>query len=411
MGMFGVYIHIPFCLQRCRYCDFATYSVDQVAVNSTYVDGLISEIQKQRNLFSPQKLDTIYFGGGTPSLLHPSEIQRLIVALNNQGFTTNAATEITIEMNPATLDENKTTSLLQSGINRISVGAQTFHDHHLKNCGRKHNAQQTLDTVALLKKLNVRFSLDLLFALPHQSLQEIEEDVDTFLKLNPDHISPYCLTLTEKHPMNTNRPSDGIQTEMFSLIWGRLEAAGYQRYEISNFAKPGQESRHNLLYWQDDNYWGLGLSAHSYKKSPDWGTRFWNPSDYKTYLKTVEERPEGPQVVDAFFSDDLYEKLEAHQALTDFCHTSLRLRRGLSKSSLRQKFGEEALRTVSQRALPMREDGRLLELEDGWTLSDHGVLVSNTVFEGFLFLKGDIDKPKSHLIIKDSAKGNASGAI
>lgn len=384
---FGIYIHIPYCLQRCTYCDFATYVFSEILPPEKYVALVKSEIQLRSAIYNPHKkqipLSTIYFGGGTPSLIPAELIVELISELAKHGFTTGPQTEITIEINPATVDEKKLNTYLSNGVNRFSVGAQTFSDMHLKAVHREHNSTQTIQTLSLLKKYNLNFSFDLLFALPHQTISELKYDVEKSVELGASHISPYCLTVPEGHPLSKDRPLDTDQVEMFGLIHEGLTQTGFHRYEISNYSKPGFESKHNLLYWTDENYWGLGLSAHSYlKHSPDspWGQRFWNASNITIYEKEILAKQTVPL-------DNQIERLKKNQSLTDFCHTALRLENGIELQKLTTKFGNDNLFSVLNifeklisRNLLTKKDGRLC-------LTQTGILISNQVFEEFTFLE------------------------
>ena len=301
MGL-GVYIHIPYCLQRCTYCDFATYVHSEIKPPQHYVEIVKKEISLRHHLFSSTKslpLKTIYFGGGTPSLIPAELIVDLIATLSKFGYQTGPSTEITIEINPATVDEKKLEIYLKAGVNRFSVGAQSFSDRLLKMVHREHNAQQTKDTLALLRKYQLNFSFDVLFALPTQTLDELRHDVEIAVDLGAKHISPYCLTVPEGHPLSKNRPLEDEQIEMFDIIHKNLIQKDFSRYEISNYSRPGFESQHNLLYWTDQDYWGLGLSAHSYMKTylktdsknstaeKNWGARFWNVNNFDLYEKEI----------------------------------------------------------------------------------------------------------------------------
>ncbi len=377
----GVYIHIPYCLQRCTYCDFATYVHNEILPPEKYVDLVKKEISIRKNSFSEKfqgkTLSTIYFGGGTPSLIPAELIISLISELSKHGFTTGPETEITIEINPATVDPKKLDQYLSAGVNRFSVGAQTFHDRLLKSVNREHSAQQTFETLELLRKYNLNFSFDLLFALPTQTLKELESDVETAVQLGSSHISPYCLTVPEGHPLSKNRPVEDEQIEMFNVIHSKLTEKNFHRYEISNYSLPHKESRHNLLYWKDKPYWGLGLSAHSYSKNTTWGERFWNASNINIYEKDILAGLEKPK-------DDQIEILERHQALTDFCHTSLRVHEGLSAESLIKKFGSSNMVDDIATDLIRRN---LLKMKNGaYQLTDAGILISNQIFEKFTFL-------------------------
>jgi oxygen-independent coproporphyrinogen-3 oxidase len=307
---------------------------------------------------------------------------QLIEELREAGFTTGPNTEITIEINPATIDEKKLDVYLKAGINRFSVGAQSFSDRLLKMVHREHNAQQTRDTLALLRKYNLNFSFDLLFALPTQTLDELKHDVDVAINLGSKHVSPYCLTVPEGHPLSKNRPLEDEQVEMFEIIHSALSQQGQNRYEISNYALPGYESKHNLLYWTDEEYWGLGLSAHSYSKSSPWGTRFWNLNSFDLYAKQIDSGIQLPL--------NQQEILEKHQALTDFCHTSLRLSAGLSVEKLVQKFDSGLTSKIATTAKPMIEHGLLRFENNHYRLTEKGLLISNQVFERFTYLQDDL---------------------
>jgi oxygen-independent coproporphyrinogen-3 oxidase len=382
MSSLGVYIHIPYCLQRCTYCDFATYVHTDIRPPQDYVSLLKKEIHNKKNLFPIREIQTLYFGGGTPSLIDAKLLVELIEELNRVGFTTSPKTEITVEINPATIDERKLDVYLQAGVNRFSVGAQSFSDRLLKMVHREHNAQQTKDTLALLRKYDLNFSFDLLFALPTQTMAELKHDVEVAVELGSKHISPYCLTVPEGHPLSKNRPLEDEQVEMFQLIHESLTKHGQQRYEISNYGLPGFESKHNLLYWTDEEYWGLGLSAHSYSKSSPWGSRFWNLNSLDLYAKQIEAGFPLPE--------NQVENLEKHQALTDFCHTSLRLSSGLSVEKFVQKFGSNISSLIQDTAKTMLQHNLLSFENNHYRLTEKGLLISNQVFEKFTYLKNDL---------------------
>lgn len=385
---FGVYIHIPYCLQRCTYCDFATYVHTEIKPPEYYVSLVKKEIFNKRNLFPHRVLDTIYFGGGTPSLIPAHLIVELISELAKFGYTTGPQTEITIEINPATVDEKKLETYLKAGVNRFSVGAQSFSDRLLKMVHREHNAQQTVQTLELLRKYNLNFSFDVLFALPSQSLDELKYDVQVAVELGSKHISPYCLTVSEGHPLSKNRPLDDEQIEMFNIIHNELTKNDFQRYEISNYALNGFESKHNMLYWTDQEYWGLGLSAHSYSKKLNWGSRFWNVNSFDLYGKQMDAENTLQNIEN--HNAQQIEHLDKHQALTDFCYTSLRLGAGLSVEKLGEKFGTSTLDLINKIAQPMLDRKLLSLVNNHYVLTNSGVVISNQIFEKFAFLKEDL---------------------
>lgn len=384
---FGVYIHIPYCIQRCTYCDFATYVQTEIKPPEYYISLVKNEIFNKRNLFnhrSEQGLDTIYFGGGTPSLIPAELIVELISELAKFGYRTRPDTEITIEINPATVSEKKLETYLTAGINRFSVGAQSFSDRLLKMVHREHNAAQTIQTLELLKKYKLNFSFDVLFALPTQTVNELRHDVQIAVELGSKHISPYCLTVPEGHALSKNRPLDEEQLEMFNIIHTELNKNNFTRYEISNYAKAGFESKHNLLYWEDREYWGLGLSSHSYSKTTAWGSRFWNLNSFDLYSKQMESGNIFSSLSDCPTAQ--IENLNKHQSLTDFCYTSLRLQKGLSVEKLVQKFGSQTLGSVSKIAAPLIEQELLTLADKHYVLTDAGIVISNQIFEKFTFL-------------------------
>lgn len=385
---FGVYVHIPYCLQRCTYCDFATYVHTEIKPPEFYVEQVKKEILNRKNLFAARDLSTLYFGGGTPSLIPAELIVELISELAKFGYTTGPATEVTIEINPATVDERKLEIYLNAGVNRFSVGAQSFSDRLLKMVHREHNSEQTIQTLELLKKYNLNFSFDLLFALPTQTPAELRNDVTIAVQLGSKHISPYCLTVPEAHPLSKNRPLDTEQIEMFQIIDSELTKNNFEQYELSNYAQRGFESKHNTIYWTDVEYWGLGLSAHSYSKLLPWGTRFWNQNAFDIY--TGQMQSETPLSGIAQFPEKQKENLEKHQSLTDFCYTSLRLSSGLSVEKLVRKFGEPAAEMIKKIAEPLISSGHMRKAGAHLQLTASGLIISNQLFEKFTFLREDL---------------------
>ncbi len=341
----SLYIHIPHCLQICRYCDFVKFEVDTILTPSEYLKLVEQEI-RQRAPFTPfKKLKTIYWGGGTPSLASPASLESVLTTLRQNRFEWDDQTEMTLEVNPGTLRPEGVAQLLKIGINRFSVGMQTFDEDSLKVLGRKHTAQQSIRDFEMLKKTGAKLSADLMFALPHQTLKSLELDLLKMIDLGPDHISSYYLTLPERHPLQKNRPSDEMQADMMFFVEETLAKAGYHRYEISNFARPGFESLHNSSYWDSTSYWGLGISSHSYF-SPQHsrtlnGVRFSNSNSLKSYQTSIDIRPQ-TQIFDCLPSAQV-EPLTENEALTDFFHTRLRRSLGFSWSDFQNFFARPEL--------------------------------------------------------------------
>ena len=392
MGL-SVYVHIPYCLQRCRYCDFTTFEQSEIMAPENYVGWVIQEIRNRHQFWNDREIETLYFGGGTPSLLSPELIVAIRNELANVGFTfgprgRGTRCELTLEINPATLTETKLEKYMTAGFNRFSVGAQTFDDDLLKMCGRKHSAADTRETLRLLKKYKLNYSFDLLFALPGQTTAGLKLDLEEVARFEPPHLSAYCLTVPESHPMSFGRPPEDEQVEMFDLIENELSKIGIFKYEISNFARPGFESRHNMAYWQDVDYWGIGLSAHSYRRDElSHGLRFWNGKSLKEYGLQVAST--GSDFI-SVLPDGQFEALEEHEALTDMCHMFLRTSRGLPERKITQKCAPHVLPRLLSRLSQLVHDG-LLEFEGcSWKLSTRGQLISNRVFETLTFLPEDV---------------------
>lgn len=347
-----------------------------------YFDLLKLEIELRHQAAPFRQIHSIYFGGGTPSLVEPRLLAGFLERLKSLGFSWTQNCEVTIEINPATVSEAALNHYLEMGINRFSVGAQTFSLRLLELCGREHDVDDTLTTLSLLKKYNLNYSFDLLFALPTQSIAELRADLNQVIEFSPSHLSAYCLTVPSGHPMSLGRPPEEEQIEMFAQIENSLRPIGLEKYEISNFARPERASRHNLTYWSDEPYWGVGLSAHSYFHQGPWGKRFWNPKSFLEYEAQLRGNGDLP--------DSQYEELKKHESLTDFCHMFLRTTQGLKVSAVRQKYGDSVGARVDKIATLLTERGLLKTKAGHLTLTSRGELVSNQVFADFLFSAEDL---------------------
>ena len=352
--MAGLYIHIPFCKSRCIYCAF--YSTTSHELRQRYVDAVCREWQlRSRELSAP--VTTVYLGGGTPSQLTPQQLQQLLTALPP------SAPEVTVEANPDDITVKYAAILSQLGINRVSMGAQTFDDRRLRFLHRRHTSAQVAQAVQHLREAGIRnISIDLMYGFPDETLEDWERDIDAALALNVEHISAYCLTVEEGtalYRMNVETVGEELEREMYYLLKDKLEAAGYEHYEISNFARPGYRSRHNSSYWQDVPYIGLGAAAHSY----DGKRRSWNVADIRQYIAAVE-RGERPYEEETLDEDTWY---------NDRITTALRTREGLDLTALPEKYRryclKEARRYIEQRWLAER-DGHLALTRDGLFVSD-----------------------------------------
>ena len=288
----GIYIHIPFCIQKCGYCDF--YSVTHMGLKCSFTAALLKEIQLR---FRPQAIcDTIYLGGGTPSLLDQSATSKILQTIRQYFLITNDA-EVTIEVNPATISFNKLCGLYQMGLNRINIGVQSFSDRHLKLLGRIHTVKDAHESISMARKAGFkRLGVDLIYGLPGQTEDMWQKDLKRALSYFPEHISCYMLTYESKTPMDKERQrgaiiplDEGKVVDLFEFTAEFLCQNGYDHYEISNFARkdPGFDyrSRHNRKYWNGAPYFGFGPAAHSFE-SP---LRAWNPYDLTAYIKTLSQ--------------------------------------------------------------------------------------------------------------------------
>lgn len=368
----GIYIHIPFCKSRCIYCGF--YSTTHEVLKSRYVDALIGEITMRKDDFSrlgtplsPATTNTIYFGGGTPSTLSPCDIERIVCALTETFGGTPK--EITLEMNPDDVTRDYIKAVKQIGINRVSLGIQSFDDARLRFIHRRHNASQAEKAVRTIREEGIHnVSIDLMFGFPGQTLKEWTADIDRATALNPTHISAYSLMYEEGTPLfrmlqrgEISQTDDETNLAMYSALILLLTAKGYEHYEISNFALPGCRSIHNSSYWQDTPYLGFGAAAHSYNMS----TRSWNIADLKKYIESIEGGvlPSEAETIDA----------DTHY--NDLITTALRTREGLDLTLLQQPYREYALENGKKSI-----EGGLLAVEDNHIrLTRKGLFVSDMV--------------------------------
>lgn len=285
--MAAVYIHIPFCKSRCLYCDF--YSTTLLGRRTEYVDALLAEIAMRTDEIG-ENIPTIYFGGGTPSLLAVEDIERILSALLLAVHSTaELEREITLEANPGDLTTDKLQSLREMGINRLSIGIQSLDDNLLRAIGRRHTAGEAMTVVQWAREAGFdNISVDLMYGLPGQTMEQWAKDLDTILSLHPEHISCYCLSYEDNTPLarmlnrgEIREVDEETENAMYDILCNKLQQAGYLHYEVSNFALPGRESRHNSSYWNHTPYVGLGAGAHSFSNN----ARSWNMADLEAYIQ------------------------------------------------------------------------------------------------------------------------------
>ena len=372
----GLYVHIPFCSSRCSYCDFAT-GLYQSELAERYVRGLIDEIKASQ--YAGENVDTIYFGGGTPSLLTPAQLERILAALHDR-FSVDTGSEITLEINPGSATPEKLRTFRGLGVNRASFGAQTFDDAELAKLGRSHNSADALRTFAGLRDAGfANVSFDLIAGLPGQTLGGWQRNIQHALDLAPEHLSFYLLEVHSGTPLAEHirrgiqpQPDEDLAGVMYEWMLERAAAAGYEHYEISNLCRPGFHSRHNVKYWTTAPYYGFGCSAHSY----DGHTRRWsNQRDMLKYVEVVESGS-SPVVEE--------QQLSATDVRAEAVFLGMRMMQGVDLRRYRESFGID-LRDEHADDLDRFCKAGLVELDgDLIRLTRTGALLSNEVFAAFV---------------------------
>ena len=363
----ALYLHIPFCAAKCAYCDFASYPNRQ-DVWRGYMDALLDELRGWRLALEDRELATVFIGGGTPSLLPAGEIARLMDGVRQCALVRGDA-EITMEANPGTLTPEKLKSCRAAGVNRLSLGAQAMDDRLLRSLGRIHTAKDVAEAVDLARRAGFdNVSLDLMYALPGQSMDDWARTLDAALALAPEHLSAYSLIVEEGTPLADRVargmltvPDDDATVDMQRMAVERLAGAGFERYEISNYARKGRECRHNIVYWQRGDYLGVGCAAHSLMD----GVRFENPRGLEEYLS-------GQRRMNAV-------RLTREDAMEETLMLSTRMCRGMDLDAYRREFGEDFCMGRERKLAELARMG-LLVCEDGFLrLTQRGMEVQNAV--------------------------------
>ncbi|MBE5961831.1 MAG: oxygen-independent coproporphyrinogen III oxidase [Lachnospiraceae bacterium] len=388
-----LYLHIPFCERKCAYCDFLSGPAKE-SDKEQYVDALIKEIKSYAGKMDAYEISTIFIGGGTPSSLEAVAIVRIMEAVyqtfqlrNRDRFGKKIEehakdAEITIECNPGTITREKADAYLACGINRMSMGLQSTVNEELKMLGRIHTYEEFLHNYQLVRDAGfVNVNLDLMSALPGQTIKTWEETLEKVLALKPEHISAYSLIIEEGTPFEREYGEDGPKRDlipdedtdraMYELTKVKLEEAGYYRYEISNYAKPGYECEHNIGYWKRVDYLGLGVGASSLLEKE----RFHNTNDRDVYIRNCEN-PEQ-------LREDV-ERLDRKDEMEEFMFLGLRLCKGINKAEFAKQFGcsiEEIYGPVIQKLI---SESLLHETQENLSLTPHGLDISNAVFAEFL---------------------------
>lgn len=376
-----MYIHIPFCARKCAYCDFLSGPAT-ASVQKRYVEQLVEEISCQSAHYPGWKVISVYLGGGTPSLLEPKEISSIMEAVRSR-FDVAEEAEVTIEINPGTVNMEKLKAYLDGGINRISIGLQSSDDRELKSLGRIHTYDEFLKTYGRVRQAGfTNVNIDLMSALPGQTLASWNLTLKKAAMLKPEHISAYSLMIEEGTPFYDRYhvhpellPGEDEEREMYYAAKQFLREQGYERYEISNYAKPGLECRHNIGYWTGVEYLGLGLGASSYVR----GTRFRNEANLEIYLNLRM----GEKETDSLLHQDVI-RLSDKEKMEEFMFLGLRMIKGVSTDEFMKRFKVD-MWDVYGEVLNKLAENRLIEIHGPVVyLSDFGIDISNYVLSEFL---------------------------
>ena len=368
--MAGIYVHVPFCRHKCSYCDFVSFP-DKIEYAEAYMACVYKEMKMRGEELKDYEFDTIYFGGGTPSYIPP----KLILGAMNQirnCFKIKKDAEITLELNPGTIGENKVQTYLQAGINRFSIGLQTAIDEQLADLNRIHNARDYVFATKLLKGQN--FSTDVMLGLKNQTKEDVAKTIELAAACGSKHISMYALTVEDGTPiytdyLNGELPDSDEVADLYEYGYGLLKEKGYTRYEISNFAKKGYESKHNLNYWKRGEYIGFGVAASSFMR----GKRFTNTFDLDEYMKCI---------ISGFYPAVTSEEVSEKDAKFEFVMLALRTSRGLSMNEYKEKFGvslgDDFPNALKKSVQYLELNGDMLKIKDEY------LYVQNTILMPFL---------------------------
>lgn len=373
----GLYLHIPFCVKKCFYCDFPSFAEKEEGI-TRYVKALLEEIKQRGALAKGDEFSSVFLGGGTPTILASESLSQILGMVFDK-FNISQDAEITIEANPGTLSKEILSSLAKAGVNRLSIGLQAWQDSLLKGLGRIHTRQVFVENFHRAREAGFdNINIDLMFSIPNQTLQNWEETLEQVIQLHPEHISAYSLIVEPNTPFwdkydkgELRIPEEDEDRQMYHVGREMLQKAGYQQYEISNFSLPYKECSHNIIYWQDEQYMGLGLGAHSYWN----GERFHNPYSMQDYMDGVFGKI-------PLFQEK--EKLTIPQQQAEFMFMGLRMTKGIEKARFFRRFQCSIEESYTKEIEALKKDGLLIDTEDFLALSVKGMDLANYVFEKFI---------------------------
>lgn len=376
--MAGIYIHIPFCKRRCIYCDF--FSTTASEKKNEYIKALCKEIAGRKNYLEGEVIDTVYFGGGTPSQLEKEDFINIFRTIYDN-YSINPKAEITIEANPDDLTDEYVEMLSTLPFNRLSMGIQTFNDDILSLLKRRHNAQQAIDAFRRCRNAGFQnISIDLMYGLPGESMETWNRDLDTAISLAPEHISAYHLIYEERTALyrlreenKVSEADEDLSNSLFETLISRLKESGYVHYEISNFCRPGMHSRHNSSYWTGIKYLGCGPSAHSY----DGHSRQWNISSLDKYIEGINSGTNISEI----------EELDIYTRYNDFVITTIRTVWGMPLEKLKAEYGNELYNYCLKMARPHINQGTLEIKDNTLKLTPNGIFISDGIMSDMLWVE------------------------
>ena len=376
--MAGIYIHIPFCKRRCIYCDF--FSTTASEKKNEYIKALCKEIAGRRNYLEGEVIDTVYFGGGTPSQLEKEDFINIFRTIYDN-YSVNPKAEITIEANPDDLTDEYVEMLSTLPFNRLSMGIQTFNENTLKLLQRRHTAQQAIDAFTRCREAGFHnISIDLMYGLPGETMENWEKDLQQALEMKPEHISAYHLIYEEGTPLwklrqqhQVEEVEEDLSVSLFTTLIHRLKEHGYQHYEISNFSLPGFHSRHNSSYWTGKKYLGCGASAHSYNGH----SRQWNVASIEKYIQGIEQKKPEYEI----------EELDLYTRYNDFVITTIRTSWGMPLSKLKSDFDDSLYQYCLRMAQPHLKQGKLEITNHVLRLTESGIFVSDGIMSDMLWVE------------------------
>ncbi len=378
----GIYVHVPFCVQKCAYCDF--YSVTDMALMREYTSAVVAHIRSKKKILKYTLVDTIYFGGGTPSLLPVSQLERILNAIYSTATVAPDA-EITLEANPGTLTGKSLSAYKKMGINRLSIGLQSADDEELSTLSRIHTRAEFENSFMLARLEGFdNINVDLIYALPKQTKAKLFENIDYALSINPEHISLYGLTIEPETPFGRNKeilssiPGEDEQYEMYMSACKRIEENGYFQYEISNFAKKERGCKHNLKYWMNKEYLSFGPAAASFIDN----TEYTYARDIELYLDNLKNET-AIRLPDEETGETEH-MLDSEELETRFVMLHFRLRAGINTEEYRKKFGASFEKVYEDKLEKYMKDKFIVRTEHGFRLTRRGMLISNTILSDIL---------------------------